>query len=92
MCRPYSNAYYKHWERGVYACVVCGQELFQSQTKYDSGSGWPAFYDIISWDRVTLKQDLSHGEWWSYASVSLDPAFGATVSHMTRPLVCRCLT
>ncbi|KAF2357888.1 Peptide methionine sulfoxide reductase MrsB [Trinorchestia longiramus] len=58
--RPYSNVYYKHWDRGIYSCVVCGEELFQSHTKYDSGSGWPAFYDIISWDRVTLKQDLSH--------------------------------
>ncbi|XP_042205828.1 methionine-R-sulfoxide reductase B1-like [Homarus americanus] len=58
--RPYSNKYYKHWERGVYCCVVCGEELFLSHTKYDSGSGWPAFYDIISKDKVSLKQDLSH--------------------------------
>lgn len=60
--RPYSNKYYKHWERGVYACVVCGEELFQSQTKYDAGSGWPSFYDIIDKDKVSLKQDLSHGK------------------------------
>ncbi|XP_063845963.1 methionine-R-sulfoxide reductase B1-like isoform X1 [Scylla paramamosain] len=58
--RPYSNKYYKHWERGVYSCVVCGEELFQSHTKYDSGSGWPSFYDIIDKDKVSLKQDLSH--------------------------------
>ncbi|XP_064086911.1 methionine-R-sulfoxide reductase B1-like [Macrobrachium nipponense] len=58
--RPYSNKYYKHWDRGVYSCVVCGEDLFYSNTKYDSGSGWPAFYDIIDKDKVTLKQDLSH--------------------------------
>lgn len=58
--RPYSNKYYKHWERGVYACVVCGEELFLSHTKYDAGSGWPSFYDIIDKDKVSLKQDLSH--------------------------------
>lgn len=58
--RPYSNKYYKHWERGVYCCVVCGEELFLSHTKYDSGSGWPAFFDIIEKDKVSLKQDLSH--------------------------------
>ncbi|XP_045116026.1 methionine-R-sulfoxide reductase B1-like isoform X2 [Portunus trituberculatus] len=58
--RPYSNKYYKHWERGVYSCVVCGEELFQSQAKYDSGSGWPSFFDIIDKDKVSLKQDLSH--------------------------------
>ena len=62
ICRPYSNKFYKHWDRGVYSCVVCGEELFLSHAKYDSGSGWPAFYDIISWNRVSLKQDLSHGE------------------------------
>ncbi|XP_076030683.1 uncharacterized protein LOC143018950 [Oratosquilla oratoria] len=58
--RPYSNKYYKHWERGVYSCVVCGEKLFTSQTKYDSGSGWPAFFDIIDPNKVHLKQDLSH--------------------------------
>ncbi|XP_053649622.2 peptide methionine sulfoxide reductase MsrB-like, partial [Cherax quadricarinatus] len=58
--RPYSNKYYKHWDRGVYCCIVCREELFLSHTKYDSGSGWPAFYDIISKDKVSLKQDLSH--------------------------------
>lgn len=58
--RPYSNKYYKHWERGIYACVVCGEELFLSHTKYDSGSGWPAFYDVIDNEKVSLKQDLSH--------------------------------
>lgn len=58
--RPYSNKYYKHWERGVYACVVCEEELFYSHTKYDSRSGWPAFYDIIDNDKISLKQDLSH--------------------------------
>ncbi|KAL7632228.1 UNVERIFIED_CONTAM: hypothetical protein RMT77_017444 [Armadillidium vulgare] len=58
--RPYSNQYYKHFERGVYSCVVCGEPLFQSNTKYDSKSGWPAFYDIIDENKVRYKEDLSH--------------------------------
>ncbi|MCL4147664.1 UNVERIFIED_CONTAM: hypothetical protein GTU68_033250, partial [Idotea baltica] len=58
--RPFSNQYYKHFERGVYSCVVCSEPIFQSQTKYDSKSGWPAFYDIIDENKVRYKQDLSH--------------------------------
>ncbi|CAL4209869.1 unnamed protein product, partial [Meganyctiphanes norvegica] len=58
--RQFSNKYYKHWDSGKYSCCVCGEPLFTSQSKYDSGSGWPAFYDIINQDKISLKQDLSH--------------------------------
>ncbi len=44
--RPYTNKYYKHYESGFYNCVVCGQRLFKSDTKYESGSGWPSFFDV----------------------------------------------
>jgi peptide-methionine (R)-S-oxide reductase len=47
--------------RGVYTCVVCGTELFASDTKYDSGSGWPSFWLPLAGERVTTHRDSSHG-------------------------------
>lgn len=46
---------------GVYACVVCGAELFESSAKYDSGSGWPSFWTALAGDRVATHRDPSHG-------------------------------
>ncbi len=46
---------------GVYRCAACGQELFASETKYDSGSGWPSFYQPMETDRVLEHADTSHG-------------------------------
>lgn len=46
---------------GVYRCAGCGAELFASDTKFDSGSGWPSFWDPMADDRVTLIEDHSHG-------------------------------
>jgi len=57
--RQYSNVYYKHWERGVYKCVVCGVDQFSSKTKYDSGSGWPSFFDVIDKKNIRKRQDAS---------------------------------
>ena len=54
----------EHWDNhaaGEYACVCCGQELFLSETKYDSGSGWPSFYQPAAADRVAEHADVSHG-------------------------------
>jgi peptide-methionine (R)-S-oxide reductase len=56
---PFSGAYAYNKEKGVYQCIVCGQELFSSDTKYDSGSGWPSFWDMIEQGSVTLKDDNS---------------------------------
>lgn len=58
---PFSGKYYKHKEAGTYICVACQQELFSSSTKYDSGSGWPSFYDVVNSKNVTIKEDFSHG-------------------------------
>ncbi|WP_199589695.1 peptide-methionine (R)-S-oxide reductase MsrB [Lujinxingia litoralis] len=58
---PFSGKYYNHKGDGVYACVVCGAPLFDSATKYESGSGWPSFYDAIDAQRVTTRLDRSHG-------------------------------
>ncbi len=46
---------------GVFACKKCGQNLFSSEHKYDSGSGWPSFYDVLNSENVNEKPDKSHG-------------------------------
>lgn len=58
--KPFSGNLYYNKERGVYTCAACGQELFSSDTKFESGSGWPSFYDVVSSDRVRLKEDKSN--------------------------------
>lgn len=58
--RPFSGKLYYNKEKGTYTCAACGQELFSSDTKFESGSGWPSFYDIISSDKVRLQEDNSH--------------------------------
>jgi len=59
--RPFTNEYDNHFEPGIYSCAGCGQELFSSSTKFNSGCGWPAFHAAKAGDRVTLTRDLSHG-------------------------------
>jgi peptide-methionine (R)-S-oxide reductase len=51
---PFTGKYYKHDEKGTYQCAACGAELFSSDTKYDSGSGWPSFYNAI--DKKAIKE------------------------------------
>lgn len=58
---PFSGKYYKHHEAGAYICAACGQELFSSDTKFDSGTGWPSFYEMIQKGNVKEHEDLSHG-------------------------------
>jgi peptide-methionine (R)-S-oxide reductase len=59
--RPFTNKYDHHFEPGRYACAACGQELFESACKFNSGCGWPAFYAAQAEDRVVLTADHSHG-------------------------------
>lgn len=56
---PFSGKYNKHYEPGVYVCVACGAELFASTTKFDSGSGWPSFYDVMNSKQVRLIDDYA---------------------------------
>ena len=56
--RPFQNKYYNHKAAGMYACVACGADLFASDTKYDSGSGWPAFWDMA--DKKNIKTAVDH--------------------------------
>jgi peptide-methionine (R)-S-oxide reductase len=59
--RPFTGEYVYNKAEGTYACVACGQPLFSSETKYESGSGWPSFWDVIQEGKVELRQDNSHG-------------------------------
>jgi peptide-methionine (R)-S-oxide reductase len=58
---PFSGKYYKHHEDGTYHCVVCDNPLFGSDTKYESGSGWPSFFRPLSENSVKEKADTSYG-------------------------------
>ncbi len=58
---PFSGAYHDSKQGGVYRCVCCGEELFSSQHKYDSGSGWPSFWQPQEADSVIARRDISHG-------------------------------
>ena len=58
---PFSGKYNKHYEKGMYVCAGCGSELFLSDTKYDSGCGWPSFYDEKGEGKVIKEQDVSLG-------------------------------
>jgi peptide-methionine (R)-S-oxide reductase len=58
---PGSGKYDKFYEDGYYKCVACGARLFDSDTKFDSGTGWPSFYDVYKKDGLTFKTDRSYG-------------------------------
>ena len=58
---PFSGAYVHNKDEGEYRCVCCGAELFASNTKFESGSGWPSFFAAIDPAKVTLREDRSHG-------------------------------
>jgi peptide-methionine (R)-S-oxide reductase len=57
--RPFSGEYYNSKEEGIYRCVCCGSELFSSDTKYDSGTGWPSFWAPIGEENVSDEPDYS---------------------------------
>ena len=59
--RAFTGRYLHNKDDGVYSCVVCGTELFTSETKYDSGSGWPSFWLPLAGDRIATHVDGSHG-------------------------------
>jgi len=59
--RPYTGKYDAFFEKGHYICICCKQELFESKTKYNSGCGWPAFFDAKSNEKIKYITDKSHG-------------------------------
>lgn len=58
---PFSNAYSENHEKGVYKCIGCGQLLFTSNTKFESGTGWPSFYKPVNNNAVEETRDQSFG-------------------------------
>ncbi len=59
--RPFTGKYWNLKDDGTYTCTACGQELFRSETKFDSGCGWPSFYDALESGHVELREDTTHG-------------------------------
>ena len=59
--RAFTGEYVNNHEKGVYMCRACGLELFDSETKYESGSGWPSFWQPITKENVSVGTDFSHG-------------------------------
>ena len=59
--RAFTGKYDKHYEDGVYKCIGCGTALFSSKTKYDSGTGWPSFYEPVAEENIAEETDRSFG-------------------------------
>jgi peptide-methionine (R)-S-oxide reductase len=58
---PFTGEYVNTHDKGMYRCAACGNELFSSDTKFDSGSGWPSFYKPINNENVETREDNTHG-------------------------------
>jgi peptide-methionine (R)-S-oxide reductase len=58
---PFTGEFVDNHEKGMYKCAACGTPLFSSDTKFESGSGWPSFYDIAESGNVEIHEDNSHG-------------------------------
>lgn len=59
--RPFFNEYWDNHKNGTYICAACGNELFSSKTKFESGTGWPSYYEPIRKDAVKVSSDTSLG-------------------------------
>ncbi len=59
--RPFTGRYVHTKDKGMYTCAACGAPLFRSDTKFDSGTGWPSFTEPANRENVVLSRDLSHG-------------------------------
>lgn len=58
---PFTGKYLHNTEKGMYACAICGAELFSSDTKFNSGTGWPSFTEPANLKNIELKEDTSEG-------------------------------
>ncbi|MFW5710524.1 MAG: peptide-methionine (R)-S-oxide reductase MsrB [Spirochaetota bacterium] len=76
---PFTGEYYSNHQRGIYYSAASAQPLFHSDAKFDSGSGWPSFYEPISHDAVVLVEDYSHG---MYRVEVVDSQSGSHLGHV----------
>lgn len=58
---PFTGKYVKEHSEGMYKCAICGNQLFSSEAKFDSGTGWPSFTDPVNLENIELKTDNDHG-------------------------------
>ncbi len=59
--RAFTGEFWNHKESGTYRCAACGTSLFTSEAKFDSGCGWPSFYEGLDKDKIEEHEDISHG-------------------------------
>jgi peptide-methionine (R)-S-oxide reductase len=59
--RPYTGKYENFWQAGSYHCICCGARLFESDTKFDAGCGWPSFSEPVTPQAIEERRDMSHG-------------------------------
>ncbi|WP_108124770.1 peptide-methionine (R)-S-oxide reductase MsrB [Saccharospirillum mangrovi] len=59
--RPFTGAYWDTDKPGIYRCICCGSELFNANTKFDAGCGWPSFYESLDKSAIVEREDFSHG-------------------------------
>jgi peptide-methionine (R)-S-oxide reductase len=77
--RPFTGKYYKNKEEGIYKCVACGTELFSSSAKFESGTGWPSYWEPISELNINTEEDHSHN---MYRTEVLCARCGAHLGHV----------
>ena len=58
---PFTGKYINEKSNGIYCCACCNNELFSSSTKFDSGTGWPSFFEVINYENILNINDRSHG-------------------------------
>lgn len=59
--RPFTGKFNEHWNKGTYTCAGCGSSLFNSNSKFNAGCGWPSFYEAIDKTKIIEIRDTSHG-------------------------------
>jgi len=77
--KPFNNKYWDNHEDGIYKCVVCGAELFKSDTKFESGTGWPSFYDAA--DKKNIEEETDKSLWMTRTEVKCSNC-GAHLGHL----------
>jgi peptide-methionine (R)-S-oxide reductase len=59
--RPFTGEYWDHWQKGQYNCICCNTPLFQSDSKFDAGCGWPSYFQPLEAKNIDEHRDMTHG-------------------------------